>query len=527
MKKRTLSLLTALVMAVSLLPATSRAAETEPIETTHLPAQADLPFGDISAGAWYADAVRYAYENGLMSGISEKAFAPDGTATRGQIVTILWRLAGKPVVNYAMRYDDVNEGAWYGEAVRWAASTGVVTGYNESRFAPNDAITREQLAAILYRCAKAQGQGFSGMWYFPLRYDDATAISEWADEAMHWCVMKGILSGTSDTTLAPRAIAKRAELAAILQRFCTLPKEEAAESAAQTAYESAAAYLRAAVPAPQYGGEWVVLALARGGADVEGAYLTNYRAALEQSVRESKGVLSERKYTEYSRVILALSALECDARSAAGYDLTLPLGDYDKVSAQGVNGVIYALLALDSRDYPMPQNAEADKQATRQLYVDAILSSQLSNGGWSYMGEEADPDLTAMALQALARYQSQSEVKAATDRALARLSAMQDADGGFSSWGAQNAESCAQVLLALSALGIGTEDARFVKNSRSVLDALLTYQTADGGFRHERGGETNLMASEQAACALASLVRAERGESGFYQMAALTQRAAA
>ena len=504
------------------------------VETTHLSIfvvmrDAALPFTDVADTAWYADAVQYVYENGLMTGVSESEFAPDGTATRGQIVTILWRLAGSPVVNYAMRYADMDEGAWYGEAVRWAASTGVVTGYSESSFGPNDAITREQLAAILYRYVKTQGQGFTGMWYFPLRYDDAASISSWADEAMHWCVMKGLLNGTSETVLSPRATATRAQLAAILQRFCELPKDTASKSAAQTAYDRASAYLTAAVSAPRYGslgGEWTVLALARGGADTETAYFTDYYAALEQTVREANGVLSERKYTEYSRVILALSALGKDARDVAGYDLTLPLGDFEKTKAQGMNGAIYALLALDSRDYPMPQNAAASTQATRQLYVDAILAAQLTNGGWSFMGEDADPDLTAMALQALAKYREQSSVQLAANRALVCLSAMQNADGGFSSWGSENAESCAQVLLALNALGLDADDSRFVKNGHSVLDALLTYQNADGGFCHERGGETNLMASEQAACALASLVRAERGESGLYRMAALTQPAA-
>ena len=228
------------------------------VETTHLSTfvvmrDAALPFTDVADTAWYADAVQYVYENGLMTGVSESEFAPDGTATRGQIVTILWRLAGSPVVNYAMRYADVDEGAWYGEAVRWAASTGVVTGYSESSFGPNDAITREQLAAILYRYVKTQGQGFTGMWYFPLRYDDAASISSWADEAMHWCVMKGLLNGTSETALSPQLTATRAQLAAILQRFCELPKDTASKSAAQTAYDRASTYLTAAVSAPRYG----------------------------------------------------------------------------------------------------------------------------------------------------------------------------------------------------------------------------------------------------------------------------------
>ena len=382
MKKQLCSLLTALALAVGLLPSAARAAENAP------------SFADVPAAAWYADAVQYVYENGLMTGVSESAFAPDGTATRGQIVTILWRLAGSPVVNYAMRYADADEGAWYGEAV--AASTGVVTGYTESSFGPNDAITREQLAAILYRYIKTQGQGFTGMWYFPLRYDDAASISDWADEAMHWCVMKGVLNGTGETTLSPQLTATRAQLAAILRRFCELPKEAVSGSTAQTAYDRASAYLTAAVSAPRYGslgGEWTVLALARGGADTETAYFTDYYAALEQTVREANGVLSERKYTEYSRVILALSALGKDARDVAGFDLTLPLGDYEKTAAQGVNGVIYALLALDSRDYPMPQNAAASTQATRQLYVDASRSACKRRLELHGRGRRSRPDL--------------------------------------------------------------------------------------------------------------------------------------
>lgn len=487
-----------------------------------------LPFADVKSGAWYADAVKYAYEKGLMNGVSAAAFAPDGTATRGQIVTILYRLAGSPSVG-GFGFADVDGSAWYAPAVAWASANNIVTGYDNGSFGPDDEVTREQLAVILYRYVKRQGQGFTGLWYFPLNFGDAAAVSSWADEAMHWCVMKGILSGTDQSMLEPGATATRAQIAAILQRFCELP-QETGKSEAERAMDGAAACLAAAVPAPRYGsigGEWTVIALSRAGAAVKENYFTDYYAALERTVRESAGVLSERKYTEYSRVILALSALGKDARDIAGYDLTLALGDYEKTTAQGVNGAIYALLALDSREYPMPQNADAGTQATRQMYVDAILTAQLSDGGWNFTGESADPDLTAMALQALAKYQEQSAVKAAVNRALVCLSAMQNVDGGFSSWDTENAESCAQAILALVELGIGVDDTRFVKDGGSVLDALLSYQNADGGFCHTHGGETNLMASEQAACALASFVRAGRGETSLYRMAALAGRAAA
>ena len=495
------------------------------------PPDAVQSFADVADTAWYADAVRYVFESGLMTGVSDHTFDPDGTATRAQLVTILWRLAGSPVVNYAMRYSDVTDAAWYAEAVRWAASTGIAGGYADGSFGPNDALTREQLAVLLYRCAQMRGQGFTGAWYFPLRFTDAASVSEWADEAMHWCVMHGLLNGTDDNRLAPCDAATRAQLAAILQRFCgQLPTAEAS-SVSEAAYVRASAYLTTAVPAPQsgsMGGEWTVLALLRGGADANTSCFTGYLTALEQTLRANAGVLSTRRNTEYSRVILALSALGRDARDVAGYDLTLPLGDYEKTVAQGVNGAIYALLALDSRGYSVPQNAEAAVQATRQMYVDAILSAQRADGSWSFTdGGNADPDLTAMALQALANYTDERGVSDAIDRALTCLSALQLADGGFASWGTENAESCAQVILALGELGLAPNDARFVKNGQSVLDALLTYQTADGSFCHERGGEVNLMATEQAACALASLVRAERGETSFYQMASSAERAAA
>lgn len=477
--------------------------------------EAPLCFTDVDADAWYAPAVRWAMAQGLMTGVSEERFAPEDAATRAQFVTLLWRLRGKPVVNYLMLYGDVAEDAWYGEAVRWASSTRLADGYSADTFAPDAPLTREQLAVLLYRYVCAQGGGFRGMWYFPLRFDDAAAVSRWADEAMHWCVMRGILTGLDERTLAPQSGVTRAQLAVILERFCALEEEEEqAEtgSDAAAAFADAASYLVSAVPTPCAGDEWVLLALARGGVEVDAdAYL----ASLEVLLREADGVLSTRKYTEYSRAILALSALGIDARDVAGYDLTLPLGDFEKTTAQGVNGAIFALLALDSADYPMPAGG-----ATRQRYVDALLAAQGDDGGWSLReGDAADADLTAMALQALAKYRAQTAVAESVTRALGCLSAMQAADGGFSSGGAANAESCAQVLLALCELGIDAEDARFVKDG-GLTDALLAYQTAEGGFRHTAEGAVNRIASEQAACALAALARAQDGSTSFYRMSA-------
>ena len=294
----------------------------------------------------------------------------------------------------------------------------------------------------------------------------------------------------------------------------------AAASPAQGAYDRAAAFISKAVPAPEVssiGGEWAVIGLARGGAARPQNYDADYLNRVEQTVKEKQGVLHTRKYTEYSRVILALSALNQDARDVGGYDLTLPLGDFDKTVWQGINGPIWALIALDSRNYPMPQNPQAKTQATRQMYVDCILSRQLENGAWSLSGS-GDADLTAMALTALARYRQQEKVQTAVDRAVDWLSAQQNGDGGFSAAGIATAESCAQVLGALCELKIEPTDSRFVKNGHTVLDALLSYQQRDGSFAHVQGGGSNQMATEQAMCALAARLRAERGQSGLYRM---------
>ena len=294
----------------------------------------------------------------------------------------------------------------------------------------------------------------------------------------------------------------------------------AADTRAEQSYEKAAAFTVKTLQAPQVssvGGEWAVLGLRRGGAEVPEDYYDRYYAAVERLVEEKDGVLHARKYTEYSRVILAVTALGKDARNAAGYDLTLPLGDYDKTVRQGLNGPIWALIALDSGDYPVPANAAAKTQTTRQMYVDCILSRQLENGAWSLSGS-GDTDLTAMALTALARYRQQEKVQTAVDRALDWLSAQQNGDGGFSAAGIATAESCAQVLGALCELKIEPTDSRFVKNGHTVLDALLSYQQRDGSFAHVQGGGSNQMATEQAMCALAARLRAERGQSGLYHM---------
>ncbi len=284
-----------------------------------------------------------------------------------------------------------------------------------------------------------------------------------------------------------------------------------------------AAYLYKTVKSPQVGsigGEWAVLGLARSGYAVPEQYYQDYYATVEAYVTACKGVMHEKKYTEYSRVTVALTAIGKNPANVAGYNLLTPLGDYDKTIWQGINGPIWALIALDSGNYAMPQNPTAATQATRQMYVSRILALQLSDGGFSLTGEgSADPDITGMALQALAKYQSSAAVKTATDRALSCLSNMQESSGGFSSWGTSNSESVVQVIVALCELGISLDDTRFVKNGNTLLHNLLSYRQKDGSFMHTSSGSgSNQMATEQGFYGIVAALRASKGENTLYRM---------
>ena len=182
------------------------------------------PFTDAGSGDWYYEDVLYVYNRGLMEGTGADTFSPDAAVTRGQVVTILWRMAGSPAVNFAMDFSDVTEDTWCAEAIRWAASEGIAKGFADGSFGQDVYVSREQLAAFLYREVQRQGGGFTGMWYFPLNYPDIEELGAFADEAMHWCVMTGVLQGTADGRLAPKATTDRAQLSAILHRYLTVEK---------------------------------------------------------------------------------------------------------------------------------------------------------------------------------------------------------------------------------------------------------------------------------------------------------------
>ena len=265
------------------------------------------------------------------------------------------------------------------------------------------------------------------------------------------------------------------------------------------------------------GGEWMVIGLARSGRTVPAGYYDNVVEYVKAKA-DANERLHPTKVTDNARVILALTAIGKDVTNVGGHNLLKGLDSMDYVQAQDINGPIFTLIALDSHNYPTMGDV------TREKLIQVILDAQLNDGGWDLSAENADPDMTAMAIQALAPYYKTNEtVKAAVDKALEALSALQRSDGGFDSWGTVNSESCAQVIVALTALGIDpTADSRFVKNGHTVLDALAGFYVTGGGFRHTAGGERNDMATEQGYYALAAYYRFANTQTRLYDMSDVT-----
>ena len=192
---------------------------TTPTTPTAPTTPTGLPFTDVKTGDWSYDSVRYVYEKGMMTGTAADEFSPNATVTRAMLVTILHRLEGAPTAA-AGSFTDVPAGQWYTDAVAWAAANGIVNGTSATTFAPNDPVTREQFAAILYRYAAYKGMDSVTLAEVLGRFADCDACSAYAVSALEWAVQEGLIHGMTDTTLAPKGSATRAQAATILARFC-------------------------------------------------------------------------------------------------------------------------------------------------------------------------------------------------------------------------------------------------------------------------------------------------------------------
>ena len=195
-------------------PETDKPEDKEEPETTGW----KNPFNDVKSDDWFYANVQYAVENKLMNGVGDDEFAPNDTLTRAMLVTVLYRNAGEPATNRSIPFADVDMGDYYANAVSWAKQNGIVNGVTENDFAPNSNITREQIATIMFRYAQYKGMTAVTMEE-NLHFEDSSEISEYAISAMNWAVGKGLMNGKTTTTINPKDNATRAEIAAILQRY--------------------------------------------------------------------------------------------------------------------------------------------------------------------------------------------------------------------------------------------------------------------------------------------------------------------
>lgn len=214
MKKKLLSLCLMAALVLSLFPTASLAADENSQSTP-------LPFNDVSVSDWFYDPVCYAYQQGLMTGTSDDTFSPNMAMTRGMIVSVLYRLEGSPALsdgNLGYPYEDVHGDDWYAMPVYWARENGIVSGYSDTQFGPNDPITREQMAAILHNYSAYKGQDVSARADLS-KYSDADQVSSWAETVLSWANAEGLINGMTETTIAPQGLATRAQVAAIFQRY--------------------------------------------------------------------------------------------------------------------------------------------------------------------------------------------------------------------------------------------------------------------------------------------------------------------
>ena len=244
---------------------------------------------------------------------------------------------------------------------------------------------------------------------------------------------------------------------------------------AAAAEQTTAQYLLESIPEPGVDHGVEIFALAASGTAVPEGYFSRYYNALAARLQQSRGALGQTRYQDYAQAVLTLTAIGRDPRSVCGYDLTQPLLDYQSVADSGLRGVAYALLALDCGGYAQE---ETSAPTARELYVNYLLNRQLTDGGWAFSGSEGSARATAIVLQALSGYEANTGVRGALTLGVEYLASAQSADGGYGS-----AQADADVILALVQLGISINDGRFVKNTYSVMDALLRYHTPDTGLK--------------------------------------------
>ena len=284
---------------------------------------------------------------------------------------------------------------------------------------------------------------------------------------------------------------------------------------------------------PDYSSIWNVIGLKRSGLYVPESYINLFYSNVIAYCESKDWQITRAKYSDYSKLILALTAIGVDARNVMGHNLLAYLSDYENVSRQGNNGTIWALIALKSNPaYEIPEDPSAVQQNSEELLVKKVVGMQCQDGGWTMMGTTGDSDMTGMAMQALASYYNKDgyeDVTAAIDKGLAWIEKNQLSSGGFGTMNTETSESVAQIITALCGVGIDCgEDARFIKNGKWPMTGLFQYYMPEGGFMHVAadagnngggaGGIIDGMATEQGLYATVAYRRFLDGETFLYDM---------
>ncbi len=473
---------------------------------------------------WAIDHVLKATDKKIVSGYNGN-FNPKNNITRAEFTKLIVEALNIKEGSEDTNFSDIKSSDWYYTYVKTASSNGIIKGAN-GKFNPNGDITREEMAVIISRGLGLKSENISN-------FKDSKNISKWAVEDINKVVGNEIILG-SNGNFNPKDKATREMAAVVIMRAYDykniLPedvkvkeekepepvKETSIKEIIKKSIDNSVAYLQKEVKEPMVGsigGEWVVTGLNRSNRNIDNKFNEIYLNNLEKTLKEKSGQLHKTRYTEYSRVIIALNSLNKNPKDIFEYNLEKEIYDINNVKKQGINGPIYALIALNCKDSTLSDE--------KKIMLDYILENEMDNGGWALSKDngKGDVDITAMAIQALAPYKDEPKVKVAIERGVKLLSDRQENDGGYTSWDSKNSENVSQVIMALSSIGIdANKDSRFVKNEKSLIDFLLAYQMESGGFKHEESGKENLMASQQANLALISYERFLNGDNTLYDM---------
>lgn len=302
-----------------------------------------------------------------------------------------------------------------------------------------------------------------------------------------------------------------------------------------TVIDKVSAYILAKDTNPDYSSIWNVIGLKRSGVSVPQSYIDTFYSNVIAYCEEADWQITKAKYSDYSKLIIALTAIGVDAQDVKGHNLFYYLSDYKNVSRQGNNGPIWALIALKCNpNYSIPENASASEQVTEALLIKKILNMQCTDGGWALVGTEGDSDMTGMAMQALCSYYGQrSDVTAALDRGMEWISQNQLKSGGFGTMNTETSESVAQIITALCGIGVDCKkDSRFVKAGKWPMTGLFQYYMSEGGFMHVAadaanngggtGGIIDGMATEQGFYATVAYRRLLNSDTFLYDMSDVT-----